>query len=65
MVLAICLKSYPDEDDFDEYQNGTMKLDEVRQYKKGEKYFVVEKYYNKSFYKVIEPKVYKVILNDK
>lgn len=57
-VLAICLKSYQDEDDYQEYLDGIRSIDEVRTYIKGEKHFVVDKYYNKEYYKVIEPKIY-------
>jgi len=57
-VLAKCLKSYPDEDDMRECVNGLLSPCDVKIYHKGRKYFVVEEYYNKDYYKIIEPKVY-------
>jgi len=59
-VLAKCLKTYPDEDDMMNYCDGKINDPcDVKIYHKGRKYFVVEKHYNKDYYEIIEPKVYK------
>ena len=58
-VLAKCLKTYPHEDDIQEYCDG--KIDapcDVRIYHKGRKYFVVEGHYDKDYFDVLEPKAY-------
>jgi len=58
-VLAKCLKTYPNEDDIQDYCDG--KIDapcDVRIYHKGRKYFVVEGHYDKDYFDVLEPKAY-------
>lgn len=58
-VLAKCLKTYPDEDDMQEYCDGKINNPyDVKIYHKGRKYFVVEEHCDKDYYKIIEPKVY-------
>ena len=59
-VLAKCLKTYPDESDMQGYCDG--EIDEaykVKIYHKGRNYFIVEGYYDKDYFKVLEPRVYK------
>ena len=58
LVLAKCLKTYPDEDDMQKYCDGEISPCEVKIYHKGRKYFVVEKYCDKDYYEIVEPKVY-------
>ena len=58
-VLAKCLKTYPYESDMQKYCYG--EIDEpckVKIYHKGRKYFVVEGYYDKDYFEVVEPRVY-------
>ena len=58
-VLAKCLKTYPNENDMQDYCDG--KIDapcDIRIYHKGRKYFVVEGHYDKDYFDVLEPKVY-------
>ena len=58
-VLAKCLKTYPDEDDMQEYFDG--KINEpcdIRIYHKGRKYYVVEETYNTDYYEILQPKIY-------
>jgi hypothetical protein len=53
-VLAICLKTYPDENDLQKFRDGEITdISEIRFYEKGNLYFVYEKTYNKEFYKLI------------
>ena len=55
-VLAICLKTYPDEDDMQKYCDGELKEpSDVKIYHKGRKYLVVEKGLDKDYYKIISP----------
>lgn len=53
-VLAICLKTYPDEDDMIEYSEGNIKcLGKVKIYYKGKKYKVVPEFVDEKFYKIL------------
>ena len=53
-VLAICLKTYPDEDDMRKYCDGELeKPGDVRIYHKGKKYWVT-KLFDEEYYKLIE-----------
>ena len=53
-VLAICLKTYPDEDDMQMYCDGSIKNPEdVKIYHKGRKYWVVAEYADENYYKII------------
>jgi len=51
-VLAICLKTYPDEDDMRDYCDGKIEPCDVKIYHKGKKYLVT-KNCNKEYYKLI------------
>lgn len=63
-VLAKCLKTYPDEDDMRNYCNGKINDPcDVKIFRKGRKYFVDEKHYNKNYFEVIEPKVSNSLLD--
>lgn len=53
-VLAICLKTYPDEDDMQRYCDGEIKPYEVKIYHKGRKYLVVKDFFDEEYYKLIE-----------
>jgi len=55
-TLAICLKTYPDEDDMEKYCNDEIEPCDVKIYFKGEKYYVNSKYYNKEYYKLVNDK---------
>ena len=52
-VLAVCIKTYVDEDDMVEYCEGIRKPCEVKVYVRGSEHLVYEKYVNKEYYKVI------------
>lgn len=55
MKLAICLKTYPDEDDMQMFCDGDIdEPSDVRVYLKGEKYKVNPEMYNENYYKLIE-----------
>jgi len=54
-VLAICKKTYPDEDDMRSFCAGEINdPSKVKVYHKGKKYWVVEKYVDKDFYEIIK-----------
>ena len=52
-VLAVCIKTYVDEDDMIEYCEGIKKPCEVKIYLEGSKHLVLEKYASKEYYKII------------
>ena len=52
-VLAICLKTYPDEDDMVDNTEGKLEPHEVKIYYKGKKYWVT-KYFDEKYYKLLE-----------
>ena len=51
-IWAICIKSYPDDEDMFEFVEGNKKLDEIRIYHKGKKY-LVNKGFDKKYYQII------------
>jgi hypothetical protein len=52
-VLAVCLKTYVDEDDMVEYCEGKItKPCQVKIYHKSKKYWVVAQYVNQEYYKI-------------
>lgn len=54
-VLAICIKSYPDEDDMLRFANGVIKEPgDVRQFIKGKKYYVVPHCFSEKYFKLIK-----------
>ena len=54
-VLAICIKSYIDEDALREFLDGKKRsLNVYNLFRKGQEYYVVEKYYNKKYFKLVE-----------
>ena len=57
-LLAICLKTYPDEDYMQDWYDGNIKPCEVKIYYKGKKYWVT-KFYNPEYYKLIDTKIIK------
>ena len=52
-LLAICLKTYPDEDDMEKFVEGHIEAFEVKIYYKGEQYLVT-KYFDEKYYKLLE-----------
>jgi len=52
-VLAICLKTYPDEEDMQRFCDGKIEAYKVKIYHKGEKYSV-SKGFDSEYYKLIE-----------
>jgi hypothetical protein len=52
-LLAICLKTYPDEDDMRDYCDGKLEPCDVKIYYKGEKYKVTD-CYDKKYFELIE-----------
>lgn len=59
MVLAKCLRTYPDEEDMIDFVNGNIEAHEVSINYKDAYYFVVEDGYKKEAYEVVQPKVFK------
>jgi len=57
-VLAKCIKTYHDEDDMRDFEEGTKKLCEVKTYLKGHKYYVIEQYCDKDYFEIIKPRIY-------
>lgn len=54
-VLAVCKKTYVDEDDMIEYANGKIKEpSDVRIYYKGGNYIVDRKSFDKKYYKLLK-----------
>ena len=54
-VLAICLKTYLNEDDVDEFCNDELlDISQIRYYRKGKTYFVVREFYDEKYFKIIE-----------
>jgi hypothetical protein len=52
-LLAICLKTYPNEDDMVAYCDGEIEACDIKIYHKGRKYFVTKKY-DKNYFKLLE-----------
>ena len=52
-VLAICLKTYVDEDDMRSFCDGDIELDDVKIYFKGGQYLVYPNY-DEKYYKLLE-----------
>ena len=52
-IYAICIQTYPDEDDMKDYAEGDKQPYEVKIYHKGRKY-LVEKGFDKRYYKLAE-----------
>lgn len=52
-LYAICIQTYPDEDDMIDYSKGTKEPYEVKIYYKGRKYLVT-KDFDKRYYKLPE-----------
>ena len=54
-VLAICIKTYIEEDDLQEFLDGERKsLNEENIFREGKEYLVIEKYYDKKYFKLVE-----------
>lgn len=52
-VLAICLRTYPDETDMEKYCNGEItEVGDVKVYHKGRKYWVVPQFCNEEYFKI-------------
>ena len=53
--LAICLKTFLDEEDLDRFLNDELKnITDIGVFRKGQQYMVVEKYYDKNYFKLVE-----------
>ena len=53
--LAICLKTYLDEDDLEMFLNDELEnITDIGVFRKGQRYMVVEKYYDKNYFKLVE-----------
>ena len=52
-IWAICIQTYPDENDMIDYTEGNKQPYEVKIYHKGRKY-LVEKSFDKRYYKLAE-----------
>jgi len=54
-VLAICLKTYLDEEDLESFLNGGLKnITDIKVYYKDKEYMVVENHFSKEYYKLVE-----------
>lgn len=53
MILAKCLKTYPDEDDMQKFCDGEIKPCEVKIYHKGKTYAVAKNYFDPEYFKPI------------
>lgn len=53
-VKAICIKSYQDEDDLNDYKSGKIEADQIKVYKVGEIGFVIEEYYSREHWLLIK-----------
>jgi hypothetical protein len=54
-VLAICIKTYIAEDDLQEFLDGERKsLNEENIFREGKEYLVIEKYYDKKYFRLVE-----------
>jgi hypothetical protein len=54
-VLAICIKTYIQEDDLQEFLDGTREsLSQESIMREGKEYLVIEKYYNKKYFRLVE-----------
>jgi cell fate regulator YaaT (PSP1 superfamily) len=51
---AICLQTYPDENDMISFSDGDLELNKVRVYHKGMRYVVYKKGFDKNFYKLLD-----------
>lgn len=58
-VLAECLVTFPDENDMISYTEGNLKPRNVKIYYKGQAYYINEKHYDKDYFEIVEPKIYK------
>ena len=53
--LAICTKTFLDEEDLDRFLNDELKnINDIRVFRKGQEYMVVDKYYDKNYFKLVE-----------
>ena len=56
-VLAVCKKTYINEDDLREFLEGKTKtLYQQSVFRKGQEYIVIKEYYNKKYFKEVELK---------
>jgi hypothetical protein len=53
-VMAVCLKSYQDEDSVARFEDGEITADEIKIYHKGEKGLVFARYCSKEHWKIIK-----------
>jgi len=52
MGLAICIKEYQNEDDFDDYENGKIDFENIRIYRIGDESDVNPEYYDNKYWKL-------------
>ena len=50
-IKGVCIKSYQDEDDLQEFEEGIINADEVRVYEVGQEDLIVDGMYNKEYWK--------------
>jgi len=53
-VTAVCIKSYLNEDDVEEYEAGNISKEDIHEYKVGDYDTVITPGYDKEYWKVIE-----------
>ena len=51
VIKGICIKSYQDEEDLSEFEDGERDESEIKVYKVGEERDIVDPYYNKKYWK--------------
>ena len=50
-IKGVCIKSYQDEGDLQEFEEGTISADEIRVYEIGQEDSIVDGFYDKQFWK--------------
>jgi hypothetical protein len=53
-IKGVCIKSYEDEDDLQDFEDGEIEESEIKLYKVGEESEIIEGYYDKRYWKPIE-----------
>ena len=53
IIKGICIKSYQDEDDLQEFSEGLINEDEIKVYKVGEKGDIVDGLYDKEYWEAV------------
>lgn len=52
-IKGVCIKSYEDEDDLQDFEDGKIEQSEIKVYKVGDESEIMEGYYDKKYWKAI------------